>query len=116
MLKQYAKLWYLGLRESLLVHRCVVFLVLDSSRALRREILHCLLLNGGILLGSILLWERALLPVAAWLLRYLVAPCLGASTQRVAGALAQVAFQALWLLPVYMVTMLLSCGMWVRGS
>ena len=62
---------------------------------------------------SILAWEYALAPAVSWLLRYLVAPCLGPWSAPAAEGLLHVAFHALWLLPVYLVTMLVSCGMWV---
>ncbi|GLC43313.1 hypothetical protein PLESTF_000416800 [Pleodorina starrii] len=112
MLKQSAQLWIWGVRESLHVHRCIVFLVLDNSKALGRSILQCLLLNGGILLGSILAWEGALAPLVGWLMRNLVAPCLGALPARAAEALLHLGYQGLWLLPVYLVTMLVSCGIY----
>ncbi|EFJ43446.1 p53-induced protein 8 [Volvox carteri f. nagariensis] len=60
----------------------------------------------------ILVWESALAPAASWLLRYLVAPCLGSLPARGAEVLLQLAYQALWLLPVYLVTMFISCGIY----
>lgn len=50
-----------------------------------------------------------------WLLRVLVAPVYGGAVAGGSRWLLGTAFQALWLAPVYLVTMLVSCGMWVRG-
>ncbi|GIL81893.1 hypothetical protein Vretifemale_10863 [Volvox reticuliferus] len=112
MLKQSVQLWLCGVRESLNVHRCIVFLVLDNSKTIGRAILQCLLINGVILLGSILAWESVLAPTVHWLLRHVVSPCLGHLTARSAEVLLQLAYQALWLLPVYLVTMFVSCGIY----
>ncbi|KXZ44216.1 hypothetical protein GPECTOR_71g577 [Gonium pectorale] len=102
----------LGIWESLHVHRCVVFLALDGSKALGRSVAHCLGLNGGILLGSILLWDRALSPGLGWVLRFLVAPVLGGLLAGGADWLLRLLFHGAWLLPVYLVTMLVSFGIY----
>ncbi|PNH10637.1 Protein EI24 [Tetrabaena socialis] len=112
MLKQAATLWWLGVLESLNLQRCVVFLVLDSSKALGRAVVHCFVLNGCVLGGSTLLWECALLPAVQWLLRFLFAPVAGPLAARCAALLLQLCYHGLWLLPVYLVTMLVSCGIY----
>lgn len=44
----------------------------------------------------------------SWLLHVLVAPCAGALAARLALQFLQLAFHALWLLPAYLVTLLVS--------
>ncbi len=44
----------------------------------------------------------------SWLLRVLVAPCAGALAARLALQGLQLAFHVLWLLPAYLVTLLVS--------
>ncbi|KAG2444761.1 hypothetical protein HXX76_001505 [Chlamydomonas incerta] len=112
MLRNAVVLWWMGVREALAVHRCIVFLVLDESKALGKAVLHCFILNGAILLGSILAWDYGLQPAVGWLLRVLVAPVLGSAAAGGGRWLLGAAFQALWLAPVYLVTMLVSCGIY----
>ncbi|KAG2448961.1 hypothetical protein HYH02_005715 [Chlamydomonas schloesseri] len=110
MLHNALTLWWMGVREALAVHRCVVFLVLDESTT--KAVLHCFILNGAILLGSILAWDYGLQPAVGWLLRVLVAPVLGGAVAGGGSWLLAAAVQALWLAPVYLVTMLVSCGIY----
>lgn len=69
-------------------------------------------------LGSILVWEAGVAPVVSWLLRYLVTPCFGTLAGAAAELLLRLVYRLVWLLPVYLVAMLVSCGMWVvvRGD
>jgi hypothetical protein len=64
---------------------------------------------------SILWHARVAGPAAAWLLDRYAAPVYGpaaaAAWARVLGAVLQVT----WLLPVYVITLIVSCIWWVRG-
>ncbi len=60
---------------------------------------------------SVLLWDHALQPASDRILDALVAPALGEAFTDAHRWALSAAFQALWLAPAYLLTMVLSSGM-----
>jgi len=100
-------LWWAGLRDGVCFHRCVVYFVYNQQILVKTG--QCLILNGFIFLGSILLWEHALSPGTRWMLAFSLHG--GESTRYVdvAHRVLCALFGVFWLVPVYILSFPLSC-------
>mmetsp|Transcript_21350 Transcript_21350/g.36360 ORF Transcript_21350/g.36360 Transcript_21350/m.36360 type:complete len:349 (-) Transcript_21350:148-1194(-) len=109
-LRQSGKLWCLGLLESVQLQRVVVLVALDDTGQLWNKIQQCIVLNGCVFLGSLGWWEWALSPSIRWLLRHTVTPTWGPQATEVLHQCLGLLYQVAWLLPAYVITMLVSCS------
>lgn len=109
-IKLFAYLWYLGLRESLQVQRCIVLLALDEDNVLWGKIWDCIKLHGGIFLGSLAWWRYIVDPCVTWLLVYTLAPVSGPGTAHAVRVVLDHVSQVLWMAPAYAITLLVSCS------
>lgn len=66
--------WWCGVKDSLRLDNCLLFFV--TSKTIRLRTFHCLVLNGLIFLGSMLLAENVIVP----LLRSIVASAEGGAS------------------------------------
>eukprot|EP00929_Paragymnodinium_shiwhaense_P099170 TRINITY_DN60725_c0_g1_i2.p1 TRINITY_DN60725_c0_g1~~TRINITY_DN60725_c0_g1_i2.p1 ORF type:complete len:424 (-),score=28.53 TRINITY_DN60725_c0_g1_i2:90-1361(-) len=97
-----------GVRDALMLHRCVFFLA--RSEVIRFRTLQCFMLNGVIFLGSIIVFHLVVEP-ALGLLQHLVQPEEAWATNFVAASFA-VLYKMLWIYPIYCISYLLNMVMY----
>lgn len=104
-----------GLVDSLSLHKSLVFLV--GSRAIQIRFGQCLLLNGVLFLGSLLVYTYAILPVVQYILRIdllnltaTTAPgdAAHSTTSDVTELVLLLLYRVAWLYPIYVLSFLLS--------
>lgn len=103
-----AKMWWLGLLESMKVHRCIVLFVLDKSNTIAPHVLKSFVLNGCVFLGSIVWWNWVLYPTITWLLTRSVQPLWGSFVSTGIDLFLKCFFTCFWLIPAYAVTLMVS--------
>ncbi|GBF99027.1 hypothetical protein Rsub_11972 [Raphidocelis subcapitata] len=113
LLQQTAALWWSGVWDALQLQRCVVFCVLDSSGVILSKAGKVLLVNGGVYLASVLWHEHVVGPATDWLLQTYAAPAFGPAAAATLRRALDALLHASWLLPVYVITLLVSC-MWYQ--
>ncbi|KAF8065850.1 Extracellular serine proteinase [Scenedesmus sp. PABB004] len=99
----------LGVWEALQLQRCVVLCVLDRSGRVLAQTGRCFFVNGLLYLGSIAAHRHLTRRAVAWLLAAHVAPAYGGAAADAAARLLGLLFQAAWLLPLYVVSLVVSC-------
>ncbi|WIA37364.1 hypothetical protein OEZ86_014292 [Tetradesmus obliquus] len=104
-----AALWQQGLWEALQLQRCVVFFVLDSSGRVLSQTTKCFVVNGLIYLGSIALNHYCTTRAVTWLLQAYAQPVYGAAAVAAWQQLLGLLFQLLWLMPLYGISIMVSC-------
>lgn len=102
-------LWQRGVWDALQLQRCVVYFVLDESGQVLAQTTRCAVTNGVVYLGSLLLFSRVTQPAMDWLLQQYATPTYGPATVAAWQQLLAGVFQLLWLLPVYLISLMVSC-------
>jgi hypothetical protein len=83
-----------------------------SHSNMQAKVLHCFLLNGCVFLGSLAWWVLALQPLVHWLIELHVVPVVGNAAAANLEALLHGLYHVCWLVPVYLVTLMVSCSWW----
>eukprot|EP00884_Botryococcus_braunii_P006939 jgi/Botrbrau1/16246/Bobra.0066s0031.1 len=95
-------LWLEGAKHALRMHRCCIYCVYDIS--IGRIMLKCLMLNGGIFFGSLVLFECLVKQMVPWLLQTVGV----SSMEHGLRFFINASFYIFWAVPVYMVSFPLS--------
>jgi len=107
-LREAASIWCGGVKDALMLHQCVFFLA--RSEVVRKRTLQCFILNGGIFLGSIFLFNFAIAP-ALGVMRRLVREEEVWAADFVAGSLSAL-YKVFWIYPIYCVSFVLNTLMY----
>jgi len=107
-LQEAASVWLGGVKDAVMVHQCVFFLA--RSEVVRLRTLQCVVLNGVIFLGSILLFNFAIDP-ALGVMRRLVREDEAWAADFVAGSFS-VLYKVLWIYPIYCISFVLNTVMY----
>ena len=101
-----------GIRDSLSFHRAIVVLV--RCPKVRSKLIQCLLLNGIIFLGSILVFHWILAPILSRVIGIILPSHGGADElQELIGTWLAWVYYSLWIAPLYIVTFILNT-IWYR--
>ncbi len=78
--------------------------------ALQAKLVHSLILNGCVFLGSVAWWITVLQPLVHYLIAAHVAPLAGSPAAGALESLLHSLYHVFWLIPVYVVTLGVSCS------
>eukprot|EP00933_Yihiella_yeosuensis_P041240 TRINITY_DN35654_c1_g1_i1.p1 TRINITY_DN35654_c1_g1~~TRINITY_DN35654_c1_g1_i1.p1 ORF type:complete len:322 (+),score=38.80 TRINITY_DN35654_c1_g1_i1:48-968(+) len=106
--REAGSVWLSGVKDALMLHRCVYFLA--RSETIRFRTLQCFLLNGVIFLGSIILFNWAIDP-ALQMMRRLVQEDEAWATDFI-GTSFSVLYKLLWIYPIYCISFVLNTVMY----
>eukprot|EP00928_Gymnodinium_smaydae_P041805 TRINITY_DN28248_c0_g1_i1.p1 TRINITY_DN28248_c0_g1~~TRINITY_DN28248_c0_g1_i1.p1 ORF type:complete len:423 (+),score=63.97 TRINITY_DN28248_c0_g1_i1:166-1269(+) len=107
-LREALAVWCAGVRDALAVHRCLFFVA--RSEVIRFRTVQCFMLNGVIFMGSIALFEWAVVPLLA-ALRHVVGEEEAWAADFV-GASFGVLYKVLWIYPIYCISFVLNTVMY----
>mmetsp|Transcript_97985 Transcript_97985/g.204401 ORF Transcript_97985/g.204401 Transcript_97985/m.204401 type:complete len:340 (-) Transcript_97985:152-1171(-) len=108
IIKEFAVVFATGVLDSVALHRCVIFLV--KSETIRSRTLQCMMLNGVIFLGSIMLFSWVIEPALRGM-RSLV-PEEEAWVADWMGSFFSTMYQVLWIYPIYCISFVLNTVMY----
>ena len=94
-----------GFLDSIALHRCLI--VTMKSKKIRMRLVQCVLLNGVIFLGSIMLYSYIVSPILVYFLRFFFRDA-GSSLVETVASWMEWLYYLIWVIPVYLLSFVLN--------